>query len=97
MTDTADLTKVTCKGNWCLARAQEDWGSLEFEWRGNLSLFSMWMKPCPSLDILKSTEKLSHSPSKKYGEGGGKGVQDGEHVSTCGGFMLMYGKTNTIL
>ena len=25
------------------------------------------------------------------------GVQDGEHVYTCGGFMLMYGKTNTIL
>ena len=24
-------------------------------------------------------------------------VQDGEHVCTCGGFMLMYGKTNTIL
>jgi len=29
--------------------------------------------------------------------GGGRGVQDGEHVYTCGGFMLMYGKTNTIL
>ena len=32
-----------------------------------------------------------------YREGGGKGVQDGEHVYTRGGFMLMYGKTNTIL
>ena len=31
------------------------------------------------------------------GEGGGSGVQDGEHVYTCGGFMLMYGKTNKIL
>ena len=30
-------------------------------------------------------------------EGGGKGVQDGKHVYTHGGFMLMYGKTNTIL
>ena len=30
-------------------------------------------------------------------EGGGRGVQDGEHVYTRGGFMLMYGKTNTIL
>ena len=29
--------------------------------------------------------------------GGGRGVQDGEHVYTHGGFMLMYGKTNTIL
>ena len=32
-----------------------------------------------------------------YGEGGGSGVQDWEHVYTCGRFMLMYGKTNTIL
>ena len=31
------------------------------------------------------------------GEGEGKGVQDGEHMYTCGGFMLVYGKTNTIL
>ena len=31
------------------------------------------------------------------GERGGRGVQDGEHVYTCGGFMLMYGKTNTTL
>ena len=31
------------------------------------------------------------------GEGGGRRVQDGEHVYTCGGFMLMHGKTNTIL
>ena len=30
-------------------------------------------------------------------EGGGRGVQDGEHVYTRGGCMLMYGKTNTIL
>ena len=32
-----------------------------------------------------------------YGEGGGKGVQDWEHVYIRGGFMLMYGKTNTVL
>ena len=30
-------------------------------------------------------------------EGSGRGAQDGEHVYTCGRFMLMYGKTNTIL
>ena len=36
-------------------------------------------------------------PEGWYGEIGGRGVQDGEHVYTCGGFMLMYGKTNTIL
>ena len=36
-------------------------------------------------------------PELWYREGGGRGVQEGEHVYTRGGFMLMYGKTNTIL
>ena len=36
-------------------------------------------------------------PEGWYGEGGGKGVQDGEHMYTRSGFPLMYGKTNTIL
>ena len=36
-------------------------------------------------------------PEGWYGEGGGRGVQDGEHVYTRGGFMLIYGKINTIL
>ena len=31
------------------------------------------------------------------GEVGGRGVQDGEHMCTRGGFMSMYGETNTIL
>ena len=30
-------------------------------------------------------------------KGGGRGFQDGEHVYTCGRFMLMYGKTDTVL
>ena len=37
------------------------------------------------------------NPEGWYGEGGGTGVQDGEHVYTCGGYMLLYGKTDTIL
>ena len=36
-------------------------------------------------------------PEGWYGEGVGRGVPVGEHVYTHGGFMLMYGKTNTIL
>ena len=36
-------------------------------------------------------------PKGWYGEGGGRRVQDGEHMYTCGGFMLIYVKTNTIL
>ena len=36
-------------------------------------------------------------PERWYGEGGGRGVQDWELMYTRGGFMLMYGKTNTVL
>ena len=36
-------------------------------------------------------------PEGWYGEGGGRGVQDWEHMYTRGGFMLMYCKTNTVL
>ena len=31
------------------------------------------------------------------GEGGGREVQDGEHMYTHGGFTSMYGKTTTIM
>jgi len=36
-------------------------------------------------------------PEGRYGEGGGRGGSGWEHMYTCGGCMLMYGKTNTIL
>ena len=36
-------------------------------------------------------------PEGWYGEGGGKRVQDGEHMYTFGGFILIFGKTNTIM
>ena len=38
-----------------------------------------------------------NDPEGWYGEGGGREVQDGEHVYTCGRFMMTYGKSNTIL
>ena len=49
--------------------------------------------------ILMRLGALVHwdDPEGWYGEGGGRGVQDGEHVFTRGRCMLMYGKTNTIL
>ena len=40
---------------------------------------------------------LWDDPEGWYGEGGGRRVQDGEHVYTGSECMLMYGKTNTIL
>ena len=54
-----------------------------------------------SLGLMQDTGclELVHwdDPEGWYGERRGRRVQDGKHVYTCGGFMLMYGKTNTIL
>ena len=36
-------------------------------------------------------------PKGWYGEGGRRRVQDGEHMYTCGGFISIFYKTNTIL
>ena len=36
-------------------------------------------------------------PEGWNGEGGGRRVQDGEHMYTCGVFILIFGKTNTIM
>ena len=36
-------------------------------------------------------------PEGGFGEGGGRRVQDGEHMYTSGGFILIFGKTNTIM
>ena len=36
-------------------------------------------------------------PEGWNGEGGRRRVQDGEHMYTCGGFILIFGKTNTVM
>ena len=36
-------------------------------------------------------------PEGWNGEGGWRGVQDGEHMYTCGGFILIFGKSNTVM
>ena len=38
-----------------------------------------------------------HDPERWYEVGGGRGVQDWELMYTCGRFMSMYAKTNTVL
>ena len=44
----------------------------------------------------KQSSKLN-DPEGWYGEGGGRRVQGEEHMYTCGGFILIFGKTNTIM
>ena len=60
-----------------------------------------YMKRVASPGLMHDTGflRLVHwdDPEGWYRKGGVRGVQDGEHVYTCGGYMLMYGKTNTIL
>ena len=53
-------------------------------------------KRITSLCLMQDTGCLGllhwDDPERWYGEGGGRRVQDWEHVYTRGGFMLMYGK-----
>ena len=59
------------------------------------------MKQIASLGSMHETgcSGLVHwdDPEGWDGEGGRRGVQDGEHMYTRGEFMSMYGKTTTIL
>ena len=47
--------------------------------------------------IILKMENNWDDPEGWDGEGDGRRVQDGEHMYTRGGFMLMYGKTNITL
>ena len=42
-------------------------------------------------------KETSDDPEGWNGEGGGRRVQDGEHMYTCGGFILIFGKSNTVM
>ena len=59
------------------------------------------MKQVASPDSMHDTGCLGlvhwDDPEGGYGEGGGRRVQDGEHRYTCGRFISIFGKTNTIL
>ena len=60
-----------------------------------------YKKRIASLGSMQDTGYLGlvhwDDPERWYGEGGGRVVQDWEHIYTRGRFMLMYGKTNTTL
>ena len=48
-------------------------------------------------EILQARRMHWDDPEGWNGEGGGRRVQDGEHMYTCGGFILIFGKTNTVM
>ena len=56
-------------------------------------------KEIEKLSIFKEiiTKSIIQEIEGWYGEEGERRVQDGEHMYTCGGFISIFGKTNTIL
>ena len=64
------------------------------EWLIKTCIIS-YMKRVASPGSMQDTRCLGlvhwDDPEGWYREGGGRTVQDGEHVYTCGGFMLIYG------
>ena len=70
-------------------------------WENGIETCILYVKRISSLGLMHETRcsGLVHwdDPEGWSGEGGGRGVQDGKHMYTRGGFMSMYGKTNTIL
>ena len=60
-----------------------------------------YKKQIASLGSMQDTGCLGlvhwDNPERWYVEGGGRGVQEWELMYTRGVFMLMYGKTNTVL
>ena len=68
---------------------------------GIKTCITSYKKRIASPDLMQDTGRLElvhgDDPEGWYGEDGVRGVQDGEHVYTHGGCMLMYGTTNTIL
>ena len=70
-------------------------------WENGIETYILsYVKQIISPGLMHDTgcSRLVHwdDPEGWNGEGGGRGVQDGEHMCTHGGFMSMYDKTNTI-
>ena len=66
----------------------------------SISCKDLWLKNPNQRDKTKNKRKKKKTwddPEGWDGEGGGRKVQDGEHMYTCGGFILIFGKTNTIM
>ena len=71
-------------------------------WENDIETCIMsYMKRVASPGLMHNTGCLGlvhwDYPEGWYGEGRGRRIQDGEHMYTCGGLILIYGKTNTIL
>ena len=70
-------------------------------WENGIEIRISYMERVASPGSMHDTGCLGlvhwDDPEGWYGEEGGRRVQDGEHRYTCGGFISIFGKTNTIL
>ena len=99
---TITLYGIQQKSHRCIEQSFGLCGGGGMIWENGIeTCIISYKKPITSPGLMQDTGclELVHWDDSEgwYGEGGGRGVQDGEHVYTHGGFMLMYGKTNTIL
>ena len=82
-------------------RAILTWERARVGWFGRMALKRIisYMKWVANPGSMHDTECLGlvhwDDPDGWYGEGGGRRDQDGEHMYTCGGFMLIYDKLLT--
>ena len=77
-------------------------GEGEMIWENGIEICIIsYTKRVASLGSMHDTGCLGlvhwDDPEGWYGERGGRRVQDGEHTYACGGFISIYGRTNTIL
>ena len=95
-----DSKRDTDVENSLLDSVGEEVGWMIWE-NGIESCIISYMKRVASPGLMHDTGYLGlvhwDDPEGWYGEGGGRRVQDWEHMYTCGGFILIYGKTNTLL
>ena len=70
-------------------------------WENGIATCKIYVKRITSPGLLHDTGCLGlvhwDDPEGWDVEGGGRGIQGGEHIYTHGRFKLMYGKTNIIL
>ena len=87
------------KRHWCIEQREGEGGEI---WENGIETCKIsCLKRVGSPGSMHDTGCLGlvrwDDPEGWYGEGGGRRVQDGEHMYTCGGFILIFDKTNTIM
>ena len=95
-----DSKKDTDVYNGLLDSEGEGEGGMNWE-NGTETCILSCKKQIASLCSMQDTGCLGlvygDDPERCYGKGGGRGVHVWERMYTRGGFMSMYGKTNTVL